>query len=170
MFQTSTNLTGHVPFAAFATAKDIFGADTDAVAAATKGKLASWSEAIAERLNGGVSPSALEKRFRVQHDVIFHKQASMVEFEFFSLGNITGIVFSPTLPFSWGSVHLDATGKTDSPAIDPNFLSIDFDMQTALKVGRIARKMWSTKPLSELAGGLLVPGDAVLPENATDAE
>ncbi|KAI1386571.1 GMC oxidoreductase [Hypoxylon trugodes] len=170
MFQASTKLTGHVPFAAFATAQDIFGADTDAVAAATKEKIASWSEAIAKRLNGGVSANALEKRFRVQHDVIFDKQASMTEFEFFSLGNVTGIVFSPTLPFSWGSVHLDGTGQTDSPAIDPNFLSIDFDTQTALKVGRIARRMWSTKPLSELAGDLTVPGDTVLPENATDAE
>lgn len=117
-----------------------------------------------------MSADALEKRFRVQHDVIFDKQASMTEFEFFSLGDVTGIVFSPTLPFSWGSVHLDGTGQTDSPAIDHNFLSIDFDMQTALKVGRIARKMWSTKPLSELAGNLTVPGDTVLPENATDAE
>lgn len=170
MYRASTNVAGHIPFAAFATAQDIFGADTDPVAAATKAKLASWSEAIAERLGGSVPPSALERRFQVQHDVMFGKNASVAEFEFFSLGDIVGIVFSPTLPFSWGSVHLDGSGHIDKPAIDPNFLSIDFDLQTALKVGRIARNMWSTQPLSELAGEFLVPGDTVLPANATDAE
>lgn len=170
MFQASTNITGQVPFAAFSTAQDIFGAETDSIAAATKGNLASWSEAIAKRLNGGVSPSALETRFRVQHDVIFNKGASVAEFEFFSLGDTIGIVFSPTLPFSWGSVHLDAAGEIDKPAIDPNFLSIDFDRQVALKIGRLARKIWSNKPLSDLAGDFVVPGDAVLPEDATDAQ
>jgi choline dehydrogenase len=170
MFQTKTKLTGHIPFAALATAQDIFGAHTESIKAATKENLASWSKVIAERLNGGVSPSQLERKFQLQHDVIFNKKASMAEFEFFSVGDITGVVFSPTLPFSWGSMHLNPAGEIDNPTVDPNFLSVDFDMQTAREIGRIARKMWSTKPLSDLAGDFVAPGDAVLPENATDAQ
>ncbi|KAI3317922.1 GMC oxidoreductase [Xylariaceae sp. AK1471] len=170
MFQASNNITGHVPFAAFATAQDLFGSDTGSLAAATREKLVSWSKAVSQRLNGDVSPEALETRFRVQHDVIFTKNASVTEFEFFAFGSIVGIVFSPTLPFSWGSVHLDSPGAINNPAIDANFLSIDFDMQTAMSAGRLARKIWSTEPLSPLKRAFLVPGDSVLPENATDKE
>lgn len=170
MFQAKRKLTGQVPFAAFSTARDIFGAKTDSLDASTKEKLASWSELIAKRLEGGVSVSALKKRFQVQHDVIFDKEASMAEYEFFSLGDITGIVFSTTMPFSWGSVHLNAAGEIEKPVIDPNFLSVDFDLHAAKEVGRIARKLWSTKPLTDFVGDLVAPGDAVLPENATDEQ
>lgn len=170
MFQAKRILTGQVPFAAFSTARDIFGAETDSLDTSTKEKLASWSELIAKRLEGGISASALEKRFQVQHDVIFDKKASMAEYEFFSLGDITGIVFSTTMPFSWGSVHLNAAGEIEKPVIDPNFLSVDFDLQAAKEVGKIARKLWSTEPLSDFVGPLLVPGDLVLPENATDEQ
>ncbi|KAI8953718.1 GMC oxidoreductase [Xylaria longipes] len=170
LFLASTNITGHIPFAAFATAQDIFGADTGSISATTSANLASWSEAVSQRLNGDVSPEALETRFRVQHDVIFNKNASVTEFEFFSVASVVGIVFSPTLPFSWGSVHLDSPGAVNNPAIDANFLSIDFDMQTAIGAGRLARKIWSTKPLSDFASAILVPGNTTLPENATDAE
>ncbi|CAG9989220.1 unnamed protein product [Clonostachys byssicola] len=170
MFQANPGLVGQIPFAAFATAEDVFKAATDSVNAATKEKLASWSEMIAKRLNGGVSAEALKQRFEIQHDVIFGKKSSVVEFEFFSVGSVIGIVFSPTLPFSWGSAHLNAAGEIDNPAVDPNFLSIDYDKQVSLEVGRIARKIMSTKPLSDLFGDLIAPGDAVLPENATDTQ
>lgn len=170
MFQAERKLTGQVPFAAFNTARDIFGAETDSLDASTKEKLASWSELIAERLEGGVSASALKKRFQVQHDVIFEKEASIAEYEFFALGDITGMVFSTTLPFSWGSVHLNAAGEVEKPVIDPNFLSVDFDLQAAKEVGKIARKLWSTEPLSDFVGDLISPGAEVLPANATDEQ
>lgn len=170
MFQAKGKLTGQVPFAAFSNARDIFGAQTDSLDASTKENLASWSELIAERLEGGISASALKRRFQVQHDVIFEKEASMAEYQFFSFGDITGLVFSTTLPFSWGSVHLNASGEIEKPVIDPNFLSVDFDLHTAKEVGKIARKLWSTKPLSDFVGDLVAPGAEVLPENATDEQ
>lgn len=170
MFQANHRLTGQVPFAAFATARDIFGAKKDSLGASTKEQLASWSERISRRLEGGVSITALEKRFQFQHDGIFDKETSMAEFEFFSFGNITGLVFSTTMPFSWGSVHLNAAGEIDKPVIDPNFLSVDFDLHVAKEVGRIARKLWSTKPLSDFVGDLVSPGEEVLPTNATDEQ
>lgn len=170
MFQAKRNLTGQIPFAAFATARDIFGAKTDSLNASTKEQLASWSELISKRLEGGVSVSALEKRFQVQHDGIFDKEASIAEFEFFSLGDMTGIVFSTMMPFSWGSVHLNAAGEIEKPVIDPGFLSVDFDLHVAKEVGRIARQLWSTKPLSDFVGDLVSPGKEVLPKNATDEQ
>lgn len=170
MFQAERKLTGQVPFAAFNTARDIFGAQTDSLDVSTKEKLASWSELIAKRLEGGVSASALQKRFQVQHDVIFEKGASIAEYEFFALGDITGMVFSTTLPFSWGSVHLNAAGEVEKPVIDPNFLSVDFDLLAAKEVGKIARKLWSTEPLSGFVGDLISPGAETLPANATDEQ
>ncbi|KAI0546091.1 GMC oxidoreductase [Xylaria curta] len=170
LFQASTNISGHIPFAAFANAQDLFGTEIGSIAAATSRNLASWSQAVSQRLDGDLSPKALEARFRVQHDMIFNKNVSVTEFEFFSVGSIVGIVFSPTLPFSWGSIHLDSPEAVNNPAIDPNFLSIDFDVQTAIGAGRLARRIWSTKPLSNFTSAFLVPGDAALPKNATDAE
>lgn len=170
MFQAKTELKGQFPFAAFATAQDLFEAETGYIKESTQKSLHDWSKAIAQRLNGGVSAEALEKRFQVQHSVIFDEEASMAEFEFFSLGNVIGMVFSTTLPFSWGSVHLNAAGEIDKPVIDPNFLAINFDRQSAQKAGRIARKLWSTKPLSEFTGDFITPGEAALPKNATDAQ
>lgn len=141
MFQAKRNLTGQAPFAAFATARDILGAKTKSLDASTKEQLASWSELVSKRLQGGVSAIALEKRFQVQHDGIFNKEASMAEFEFFSLGDITSIVFSTTMPFSWGSFHLNAAGEIQKPVIDPGFLSVYFDLHVAKEVGRIAQKL-----------------------------
>lgn len=170
MFQARRKLSGQVPFAAFSTAEDVFKSDTDSLGVSTKQKLASWAELIAKRLEGGIPASMLEKRFQVQHDVIFEKKASMAEYEFFSVGDIIGLVFSTTMPFSWGSVHLNAAGEVDKPVIDPNFLSVDLDMQAAKEVGKIARKLWATKPLSDFVGDLIAPGGEVLPENATDEQ
>jgi choline dehydrogenase len=170
MFQAKEEITGQVPFAAFASAQDIFGANTNTIAASTKDELALWSDIISKRLNGGISASALLERFKVQHDVFYDEKATIAEFEFFSLGSIVGMVFQPTLPFSWGSVHLNAAGETQNPVVDPNFLSIDFDKKVAREVGRMARSMWSTPPLSDTVSSLIMPGDAVLPVNATDEQ
>ncbi|KAI1172620.1 GMC oxidoreductase [Nemania sp. FL0916] len=170
VFQRAKNISGHIPFAAYATAQDLFGANTDSIATATKKNLTSWSKAVSQRLGGGVSPEALEKRFQVQHNVIFKDHASVTELEFFSFDDYIGMTFSPTLPFSWGSVHLNSLGEINNPAIDPNSLSIDFDTQTAISAGRLARALWSTAPLRDYAGPFLIPGDAALPLNATDAQ
>jgi choline dehydrogenase len=170
MFQAKTELKGQVPFAAFATARDLFGAETEIIEETTKKSLEDWSKAIAQRLNGGVSAEALERRFQVQHSVVFDEEASMAELEFFSLGNIISMVFSTTLPFSWGSVHLNAAGEIDKPVIDPNFLAIDFDRKAAQRTGRIARELWSTKPLTDLVGEFVTPGEAALPKDATVAQ
>ncbi|KAI0971691.1 GMC oxidoreductase [Xylaria arbuscula] len=170
MFQSSANLSGHVPFAAFATAEDIFGAETSSIAASTSNQLASWAEAVSKRLGGDLSVEALKTRFQVQHDVIFKENASVAEFEFFSLGTMVGSVFSPTLPFSWGSVHLDSSGDVNNPVIDSNFLSLDLDIQTAMGAGRLSRELWSTQSLDKFTATFLVPGDSVLPPNATDTQ
>lgn len=170
IYQASTNITGHIPFSVFATAQDIFGDDTNYIAASTRGNLSLWSRMLSQRLNGDLSPNILEKRLKIHHDMIFNKKASMVELAFFAFSDLIGITFALNLPFSWGSVHLDSPGAINNPAIDPNFLSIDFDTQTAIRSGRLARKIWNIKPLRDFAGTFLVPGDAVLPENATDAE
>jgi choline dehydrogenase len=132
--------------------------------------LSSWSQEVSSRLNGAVSPEALEKRFRVQHDVMFSANATVAEIEFISVGALAGSVFWPTLPFSWGSVHLSAPGAINNPAIDVNFLAVDFDLQMAIGVGRLARQVWSTQPLSDIALSPISPGDSELPANATDSQ
>ncbi|KAH9904953.1 hypothetical protein F4778DRAFT_780118 [Xylariomycetidae sp. FL2044] len=71
---------------------------------------------------------------------------------------------------AWEQIGNPGCKNAQSPAIHPNFLSIDLDKETAVKVGRIAREMWSTEPSRQFAGTLIVPGDAALPVNATDGQ
>jgi choline dehydrogenase len=170
VYESTINFTGHIPFVGFATAQDIFGNNTAALAASTSANLSSWAQAVSARLNGSVSPKALEKRFQIQHDVIFNKQATITELMFFTEGTIAGIAFWSLTPFSWGSVHLDSPDTINDPALDPNFLSIDYDLQTLIGAGRLSQKVWNTQPLSSLAIANIIPGDAALPLNATDAD
>lgn len=102
--------------------------------------------------------------------MVFEKNATVAELEFYAAGSITGIVFWLTLPFSWGSVHLRSFGEINDLVIDVGLVTIDLDMDITIGAGRLAREIWSTKPLSDLVSAFISPGEAVLPINVTDVQ
>jgi choline dehydrogenase len=170
-YSSSSNYTGHTPFVTFPTVQDVFGPNTSAIAASTSADLSQWAQTISASINGAISPEALETRFRVQHDLIFKKNITVAEILTATFGGSTvGSAVWLLSPFSWGSVHLQSPSSINTPVIDSKLLSVDFDLDLLIGSGRLAQKVWNTPPLSTLTTANVIPGDAVLPANASDSQ
>ncbi|KAL7626789.1 hypothetical protein AAE478_003563 [Parahypoxylon ruwenzoriense] len=169
-YSSRINVTGFAPYVTFATARDIFGNQTSAVAAETRAQLSQWARKVSDANNGTVSAGQLEKIFHIQHDLIFKRNVTIAETLSSSSSNFVGSAFWLLLPFSWGSVHIKSAEEADDPAIDPKYLLIDFDLAVQSRIGRISQELWYTNPVGDLITGNVTPGEAVLPRNATDAQ
>ncbi|KAI1777773.1 putative GMC oxidoreductase [Hypoxylon cercidicola] len=169
-YSSTLNTTGTAPYATFATAQDMFGDQTAAMAAATAAKLSEWAGKVSEANNGAINTNTLEKIFRLQHDLIFKKNVTIAETLSSVSGNILVSAFWLLLPFSRGSVHLKSAEAIDDPAIDPEYLIIDFDLAVQTGLGRLSQELWYTSPISDLVVSNVLPGESILPRNATDAQ
>ncbi|KXX73018.1 Glucose oxidase [Madurella mycetomatis] len=168
MYALNSNIEGRIPFATMPTAYDVWGNETSAIAASARAKLAEWAKVVSASTQGALSPAAIEKRFRVQHSLIFERNATIAELFPTSVGTQILAQFWTSMPFSWGSIHLGAAGKIDEPVIDPGLLTIDFDRDMVTSVGRLSQKAYSTAPLTELVATNISPGYDVLPLDASD--
>lgn len=167
-FASPEDIEGYLPYATFVTAQDLFGDDVSSVADETRAKIPAWAQVVSESGGGALSPEVLETRFRIQHDLIFKDNTSIVEIVPFSGGGVIGGAFWTLLPFSLGNVHLNTSSAADYPTIAPNFLAVDFDIQVLTAAGRLVRKHFGTAPLSDWVTdqtGLGTPAT-----NATDSE
>lgn len=168
MYALNSNIEGRIPFATMPTAYDVWGDETSAIAASTRAKLAEWAKVVSAGTQGALSPAAVEKRFRVQHSLIFERNATIAELFPTSVGDQILAQFWTSMPFSWGSIHLGAADETDEPVIDPGLLTIDFDRDMLASVGRLSQKAYSTAPLTELVASNISPGYDALPLDASD--
>ncbi|KAI0911460.1 GMC oxidoreductase [Ustulina deusta] len=164
------NLSGSAPFATFSTAQDMFGDELSSIEASTLASIPDWAEKVAAASNGAVKAQNVEKLFRIQHDSIFRQNVTIGE----TLTAIFPGAFVSAvwllLPFSWGSVHLTSAEAINAPAIDPKYFLVDFDLAVQIRLGRLAQRLWHTKPVSDLVGSGVLPMDGVLPLNATDEQ
>lgn len=104
------------PYAAFLTAADLFGhSELSALASRTLDSLPTWSTQVAVANNGRVSAAALERIFRLYHDLIFAKNVTVVEIIPFAQPGQFGSAWWPLLPFSRGSVHLGGEDTGPDP-------------------------------------------------------
>ncbi|KAI4592934.1 hypothetical protein KJ359_010186 [Pestalotiopsis sp. 9143b] len=169
------NTTGTVgPFGLFVNAQDIFGDETTDIAATTRGNLSTWAAQISAANGGIIDAAALLQVFQVQHDLIFEQNVTIGEIlsnfaEEPGLGYIANVGW-PLLPFSRGSVHLKSADAIDDPAIDPKYLLADFDVAVMTAAGRVAQAFYYQEPIADSVTGYILPGDAVLPRNATDQQ
>jgi choline dehydrogenase len=177
------NLTGTItPFGAFLNAQDLFGDETADIAASARASLPDWAASVSAANGGLVDAVALLQAFEVQHDVIFRDNVTIIETLTSAVTGELAQVGWPLLPFSRGSVHIQAqpnattaagNGTVDianRPAIDPKYLLADFDLTVMTAGGRIAQAFVYQAPLADLVTGYASPGDAILPRNATDAQ
>ncbi|KAI0180344.1 putative GMC oxidoreductase [Hypoxylon sp. FL1284] len=169
-YSSMVNRTGMAPYATFATAQDIFGARTADMAAATDAKLSKWARDVSAANHGAIDADQLEKILRLQHDLIFRKNVTIAETLTTVSGSTLVSAFWLLLPFSRGSVHLKSAEAIDDPAIDPEYLTVDFDLAVQTGLGRLSQDFWYTPPVSDLVVGNVMPGESVLPRNATDAQ
>ncbi|KAI0866784.1 GMC oxidoreductase [Xylaria cubensis] len=171
LYSSTYNASGSAPYATFSTAQDLFGDKTSAMKASTSAQIPDWAKKVVAASNGGIEEANVEKLLRTQHDLIFNKNVTIGE----SLSTFSGVLVSAMwllLPFSWGSVHLTSVDAINTPAIDPRYFLVDFDLDVQIALARQAQRFWHTKPVSDIVGdGLSPTGDGdVVPLNATDEQ
>ncbi|KAI1752442.1 GMC oxidoreductase [Xylaria castorea] len=170
IYGSTQNMSGSAPYATFPTAQDMFGDETSAMKASTSAQIPDWAKKVAAASNGAVKVANVEKLLRTQHDLIFNKNVTIGETLTTASGGLLVSAMWLLLPFSWGSVHLTSVDAINAPAIDPRYFLIDFDLDVQIGLGRLSRKLWQTKPISNLVGSSILPTDDVLPRNATDEQ
>lgn len=164
-------MTGYAPYATFATAHDLFGSNTSTIASMTASKLPEWADQMASKRQG-LDTGSLEKILRVQHGLIFNKNATIAELLTTASGNLLVSAFWALLPFSRGAVHLRSTLTDDAndPIIDPAFFEIDFDLSMQVAAGKLAQVYWAEAPAKDYVIENIAPGASTLPLHATDEQ
>ncbi|KKY37220.1 putative choline dehydrogenase [Diaporthe ampelina] len=61
-------------------------------------------------------------------------------------------------PLALGSVHIRSSNISESPDIDPRYLSNPYDLQTLVEAGKFSRRIAQTEPLASLLAGEYEPG------------
>jgi choline dehydrogenase-like flavoprotein len=102
--------------------------------------------------------------------LIFDQAVPSTELLTSGQGSIIYSAIWPLLPFSRGSVHIQSADATQSPAIDPRFFFVDFDLQATLAAARLVQRFWATQPVADLVVAQLLPAAATITPNAKDAE
>lgn len=65
-------------------------------------------------------------------------------------------------PLGRGSAHIRSSDISQSPAIDPQYASSEYDVRSIVEAGKYARRIAQTRPLADLLVGEYTPGlDAV---------
>ncbi|KAL4813316.1 hypothetical protein BDW67DRAFT_192934 [Aspergillus spinulosporus] len=169
-YSSNYNFTGMAPYATYMTASDIFGAETETVAAEISARLKPWADQLAEASNDALSTSAIEHLYQVQHDLIFAQDVPCVEILTTALGANVGSAFFILLPFSRGRVHISSADPAAYPAINPNYFMAEWDLTLQRKIAQIVAKFWETAPVSLVAGERVQPPGTDLSANATADE
>ena len=81
-------------------------------------------------------------------------------------GRYASILPSMIYPRSVGEIRLRSSDPTQSPAIDPHYLSDPADLETLVAGTKLSREIAATAPLSEVVGKELFPGPAVASDDA----
>jgi choline dehydrogenase len=166
-YDSNLKLNGTVPYATFSTAHDLFGDEVSQVKVSTLSKLKGWARQVEAASNGAVKAENVEKLFRIQHHLIFERNLTLGETLTAVSGDFLGCAMWPLLPFSWGSVHLQSVDAINSPAIDPKYFLIDFDLDIQISLGRLAQKFWDTDGVRNF---VIQDPNPTLPLNATDEQ
>ncbi|KAL7806624.1 glucose oxidase [Trichoderma gracile] len=169
-YSTKDSFPGYAPYATFVNATSLFGDGVESLAAWSKKSLPIWAQQIAAQTNGAISAKAIEHRLQVQHDLIFKKGVTVAEILSSASGSTAISAYWDTLPFSRGSVHLSSANDINTPAINPRFLTIDFDLAVQVAIGRLTTKFWTTPPISAIIEARVDPNSTILPDNATDGQ
>ncbi|KAF1952101.1 alcohol oxidase [Byssothecium circinans] len=165
VYNTANILVGETPFATLVTAQDVLGNKTATMAASSRSQLSAWAKAASKYTGGAIDAKAYEKRFQIQHDLIFKQNVTIAELFQNNLGGAIVSQLWITHPFSWGSIHLKSLDSFNDPVIDAHIFSLQFDIDMLAAVARKEQQAYSTPPLSTF-----VEPNQVLPTNATDAQ
>ncbi|KAJ6779884.1 hypothetical protein PWT90_09380 [Aphanocladium album] len=159
---------GYTPYSTFLTAQDLFGNEMGPTSASVKKQIPNWAKQVVDRSRGALDVAAIEKLMDIQHDVIFNKNATIVEIvQAAQDGALSGAAWN-LLPFSRGSIHISSGRGINSYALDPQFLAVDYDLTTTIEIGKAVRGFYNTSQIRPHVAGYLDPTTDQLPENPSE--
>lgn len=170
VFASSTqNYSGFPVFVAHTSLQDLFGDKTSEIYQSTLAKIPDYAAKISAYSRGASTPATQEFILRSQLDLLVGGNTPTSEIAPLVLGNAIGGVFWPLQPFSRGSVHIASRNASDPPAIDGQFLSIDFDRQVAVATAKFVRDFLTTEPVASIVDATTIqPSFEHIPRNASD--
>ncbi|KAI0762282.1 alcohol oxidase [Fomes fomentarius] len=150
---------------AYPNIRQVFGAKADASIKKIQSSLSTWAQS---QSRNALSKDALQKIYEVQAGLIIDSNAPIVEL-FFDSGypDDLGLLMWPLLPFSRGNVTIKSNDPFAQPAVNVNYFGVDWDLDAQIAGSRLARKILSSPPLSNLRSsvGETTPGLAAVPDN-----
>ncbi|KAG6894858.1 hypothetical protein C0992_004279, partial [Termitomyces sp. T32_za158] len=124
------------------------------------------------------SENGLAKILQIQAKSIFNLKAPVIEMSV-EVAQPSSADGAPILLATWwnlipqwrGTVHIQSNNPSVLPKVDPQYYTgALFDLFLKGNSTRLARKIFNTSPLKEFVVEEVIPGLAVLPDNATDTE
>lgn len=163
-----SNLTG-AKYVIYPNAEDVFGNESQTVAATLQASLAQYARDTAE-VNGNVTKAAdLEEFFQAQYDLIFNKKVPIAEILIYPGGGTAlSAEFWSLLPFARGSVHISSSDSFQHPTINPNYFQFDWDSTSYIAIAKYIRKAFQTAPMSNILMEEATPGFSIVAEGASD--
>lgn len=153
----------------YVTASRLLGDRFVDVGLASASEIPLWAEELANTpgVCSRLPATAIAEHMRVQHELLFKYDVPIAET--MSISALNGISLSQywiLFPFSRGCVHTSKQGR-DKPLIDPNLYGLSVDVDMAIETGKLSRDFWATEPIGGLIQSQILPGEDVLPNNAT---
>jgi len=116
----------------------------------------------------------LEKQYRIQEQLLSSKNQAHGELLYFN-GHHSILYSAPETgkkymslfcvllhPLSRGTVHITTSDPLTPPAIDPNYLADDIDLDSLVQIVEVALKLYDTPPLSQSVKAHKVPSQEVI--------
>jgi len=168
-YDANQNFTGAGGFIGYFNVDDVFGSNANNLSQSVKNAFPAWAKKTSAASNGVVSQQTLEKLFEIQHALIFDDKVAISEVIVNAPASSSSTVeYWGLMPFSRGSIHIQSANVSHPAVINPNFFMLDYDIQQQIGTARMARKVATSSPLSDLLTSETLPGLELVPAAATD--
>ncbi|QSZ33348.1 hypothetical protein DSL72_002936 [Monilinia vaccinii-corymbosi] len=167
-----TNFTGGAGFVGYPTAADVFGSEFQNISAKVLESLPEYAAKVSAASGNVTKAADLLKFFKLQYELIFSSTHPVPVAEILiapSAHSFTSEYWA-LLPFSRGNVHITSSVPGTRVAINPNYFHLDSDASSQIATAKFIRSLYSTAPLSTLAGSETRPGLSTVAEDAAEAE
>ncbi|KAK0225610.1 alcohol oxidase [Armillaria fumosa] len=152
-------------------------------------ELRAWRDLAESQCNSYLSSiryprlkKGIQKQYNLQKEWFSRNKQAEGEIIFFN-GHYPSAELQPTLgkrylslsaalmhPFSRGTVHIKSANPLDPPAIDPNYLANDADVEMMLRILRLAFKLQETAPLCDVIKERVSPSKEVFESEGQDGK
>ncbi|KAJ6532258.1 hypothetical protein DFH09DRAFT_1182534 [Mycena vulgaris] len=134
------------------------------------------STALSTAVTAASMDSTVEAGVKAQYAILSEWAASsnigQVELIFNMFGSaasMIGIQFCVQHAFSRGYIHITSSSAFDSPEINPNYLSVSYDLDIQRAAFKYVREIFATAPMSGMIKSETLPGTSVTADADIDS-